>query len=192
MTDNQKTEQLLRDLAASLVEHPEALRVAHQIAEDGSIYWAMKGHDDDEPKLVGQRGSHVDAITLLVSQIGKANGKPYTFRLITINAPIDRPKAPPRDVIDYDPAPAKNLLVRILESLEIGAFAVSVGPGPGARNSLTFVFTIGVNDISDFMTLTYRPDPKADETIEGALGTLYRAIAKKDGVRFFIKVEEPL
>ena len=80
----------------------------------------------------------------------------------------------------------------MLEELDIGSFRVDVGPGAGPRSALTFVFAITVQDSSDYNALTVSPaEPRNDETIIGALGTLFRAIAKKNGVRYELAISLP-
>jgi predicted RNA-binding protein YlqC (UPF0109 family) len=175
MTTDAQITNLLRDLVSTFVERPEALRVAAQPAADGACYFAMKGALEDESKLVGAGGSHVDALALLVAEFGRAD-------------------QPPRDVIDHDPQPARELLCRVLSSLDVGAFAVTVGPGPGPRNSLTFLFEISLHDAVDYKRLTVPVQHVSCEnaTIVAALGTLFRAIAKKNGVRYNLTVKEPV
>lgn len=171
----EKTKALLCDLVGSFIERPAALRVECQSGADGAAYWMMQGDLADEGKLVGAGGAHVKAVARLVESIGAARGQAFTFRLITVGDPQRRPERQERDVIEYDPRPARDLLCRTLEALDIGEFKVEAGPGAGARRSLTFVFTVKTARYIDADTLD-------------ALGTLFRAIAKKDGVRFAINL----
>lgn len=196
-TDDTKLTEILRDIAAAIVERPGEIRAAAQPAEDGACYFALKGHREDESKLVGTGGSHVDALAFLVAAAGAAAGRAFTFRLITEGNPERRPPNPPRDVIDHDPNPARELLRRMLDRLDLRAFEVEVGPGNGPRNSLTFLFSIRVKE-EDYRRLTAPPFPPGfedgrfdEQTVVGALGTLFRAIAKKAGVRYSLTVREP-
>lgn len=195
-TETNQTKTVLRDLVARFTEHPEALEITAQVAppdeqtHNWSCFWMMKGHPEDESKLVGKDGAHVRALEFLVSRFGVARLEVHTFRLITKRKPEPRPQAVPNTAMSYDPQPTADLLSRILAELDLGEFLVRVGPGSGARNKLTFLFEILVRDGLDQRILTVRADPNADETIVGAIGTLFRAIAQKDGVRFDIKVSE--
>jgi predicted RNA-binding protein YlqC (UPF0109 family) len=190
----QKTLTLIRDLAAGFVEYPEALRVEAQEAEGTTAYFMLKGHDEDESKLVGKQGCHVDALAFLISAIGIVNGWVYTFRLITAKRMMGQPENGPRDAIAYDPEPARILLARILEALSLVGATVTVGPGAGARDCLSFTFAIRVKDEYQFSILTMRHEiirserPLSMALIE-AIGTLFRAIARKDGARFRITAE---
>lgn len=187
MTTDTLTKELLRDLVHAFTMHPEALQLEAQHTT-GAALWIMKGHKDDERFLVGSGGSHVRALSFLVRCIGLARREQYTFKLITIQAPRKRPPMDPNDAITHDPEPTRALLERILQELSIGSFSVDVGPGVGPRAALTYVFTIRVKDGADYNALTVAPFPESTETIVGALGTLFRAIAKKNGVRFDIAV----
>lgn len=175
MTPSQ-TRDLIVDLVGRYVDRPADLRCEFQTTEKGDVYWMMKGHEADEGKLVGIAGCHVKALERLIVRVGAEQRKTYTFRLLTIGEPLRRPKQAPRDVIEYDPRPARDLLCRLLDALAVQRFTVEVGPGSDPRRSLTFVFTVKTASYIDAETLD-------------ALGTLYRAIAKRDGIRFQISLQ---
>lgn len=183
------TTTLIRDIAAAFVDHPEQIDCRSQASED-AVYFAMRGALADEGKLVGAQGAHVDAMTLLVSEFGKSEGHTFGFLLMTTGTRTDRPKAPERQASGHSPAPAQSLMVRILERIHIGGFDVSVA------FSETYVFTIKVNALQDYIKLTVsqpfkRPSGTQQEmSIVGALGTLFRAIARKEGVRYAISVRQ--
>ena len=196
---NARTEQtltLIRDLAAGFVDHPEALRVEAQEAEPDSAYFMLKGHAEDVAKLVGKDGTHVDALTFLVSALGIVNGQVYTFRLLTEKRAGTTSDAEPRHAMAYDPAHVQMLLVRIMATLNLEGYAVTVGPGTGPRDCLTFTFDIRVKDSFDYSILTLAHEiTRADRTLKmaliSALGTLFRAIARRNGVRFHLNVGAP-
>lgn len=188
-TETNQTKEILRDLCSAFLDHPDALEIEAQEAP-GSCFWQIRGHREDESKLVGRDGSHVRALAFLVGRFGAARSEAHTFKLLTERRPEPRPPLKPKKAIRYDTKPVEGLLVRILSELDLGDFFVTVGPGTGARDVLTFVFSIVVKDPLDVRILTVRPDPNSDETIVGAIGTLFRAIAKKNGVRFDLAVLE--
>lgn len=202
-------ERLLRDLASAFVERPAELKIASQESLTGECFFALQGAPEDEPILVGKGGSHVNALTFLVAQLGEAEGKTFTFRLITPNEP-DEDSAPwerikTQSAIAHDPAPAAAMLRRIFDALGVQA-TVEVSPGRGARSSLAFVFQIHPRDAEDHQRLTAgrrvvvrpflpangrhpeRREIAIEATIEGALGTLWRAIALSQGVRYSVAV----
>lgn len=182
------TQAILRDLVAAFTFHPEAIEIDSQVAA-GSVYWMLRGHPDDEPVLIGKQGGHVRALTFLIQEIGKARGETHTFRLMTEHKPRARPPMEQRSAMRFDPEPARELLVRVLQELAIGDFLVEVGPGVGERRALMFEFTITVRDQRDAnVLLAHHVDEDNANSLVETLGTLFRAIAKKNGVRFEVKV----
>lgn len=197
------TENLLRDLVAAFVQHPESVVVVSQPSLDGSVYFALRGHTGDEGRLVGSGGCHVDALTFLVGLLGQVEGLNYTFRLITNQAPRQTTPLTARHVAQYDPERVRALLGRLMEELGFDNCSVTAGPPKGIQHALAFHFTIKPESARDFDLLlrevTVVIFPKTDEHPEKsvrmrlieALGTILRAIAKHDGVRFSITAEEP-
>lgn len=227
--ETKQTSELLRALVSAFVDRPENVRIDEQ-ESPGACYFILRVDPRDEPKVIGTEGSHVRALGFLLAQIGLAAGKVYTFRLITDSVPSTRCNREPRDVASYDVEPAKALLSRTLEGLNVGAFAVQAGPGPGPRSSLTFIITALLREEEDMRALTahlpvrneteraeirrkiaaldreLEAGDARDFTIEKraklrlqleqtmttieALGTLFRAMAKRDGVRFYVQLEK--
>ena len=96
----------------------------------------------------------------------------------------------------YDPTPALLLLGRIIDALGLPTARITVGAGAGERDSLTFAFTITVAGPYGYSLLTVpheipRPDRDISMAIIGAIGTLFRAMARKSGVRFILNVGAP-
>jgi hypothetical protein len=143
----------------------------------------MKGHAADDSKLVGRNGAHVKAFAFLVDHMGRAAGSPFTFRLVTTQPPVPSPKVIYRNVLRYDPAPTAELLSAILETVDIGNFKVEVGQPSGPRQSLTFLFTITVEDAADLAKLKVE-EPPTRESLGNAIGILFKAIGRRGGVNF--------
>jgi predicted RNA-binding protein YlqC (UPF0109 family) len=189
MTDLARTKQLLRDLVAAFTIHPEAI----QIDATPGGQWVMKGaRHEDEPVLVGKHGSHVRALSFLVRAIGEARGESYSLKLITTHEPRDR-VTKKKIAETHDPAPAAELLGRILAELSIGDYMVETEQGQTVDMLLAFNLTIRVRQFADYNALTVAPGSTSpvvvtSETLVGALGTLFRAIAKKIGVRYDLVV----
>lgn len=194
MTTNDAHSLILR-ITRAFVAHPLDLRLTTQTAEDGSIYWAMTCHEDDEPKLIGRAGSHAAALRYLVTQFGRTEGLAWTFRAITPSSRFGQEKAEQVVAKEYDPTPAEALLAAILAQLEIGNYRVRCDTDEGKRTMLAFRFIVSLENPTDYGVLkSQRPfEHKEGDTMStlDALSTLYRAMAKTAGVRFKIVVEEP-
>lgn len=185
-TDLTKIKELLRDVVAGFVEQPNAIQIAHQTAP-GSCYWMMRVAPVDDPKAIGKDGAHARAIATLVAAWGDAEGEAHTFRLLNNTERVAREPDKIRDVMEYDVGPRRELLSRALSELALDGFAIKTGPGAGVRDTLTFELAINVATDRDYALLT-RPRGESGVAVVAALGTLFRAIARNDGVNIEISV----
>lgn len=178
--------ELIRALARSYVGKPDLVEVKFQEATDGgAAYFILRGAPDDDSRLVGRSGCHVNALTYLVDQVGRAQGKVFTFRLIT-KPDGHTPWYPPQAALEYEPTAAKELLARWLSALGLSEFDLAVTAGDGPRRSLFFNFDVSVENRSEAEALFAATEGEA--SIVGSLGTLWRAISKQAGVRFQIRL----
>jgi predicted RNA-binding protein YlqC (UPF0109 family) len=175
-------------LVRSFIDHPTKL--ALEIKEHpGIAYWTMQFHASDHGLAVGKRGAHFDALKLLITEIGHTRDTQYVLRRYKEPEPAARQENIRRGCPEeFDPAPAAELLTRVLEQLSIGQFLVDVKQSQG-EHPLAFAFTIVTRSIEDYNTLTIpREDNTLPMTMVGALGTLFRAYGNRNGVRFAIEV----
>lgn len=189
-TQTEQISDLLRELVETFIDHANSLAIDHKCVP-GATYWTMQGHADDYGKLVGKKGAHVNALTLLVSAMGTAADQLFTFKLLDPEPAPRRASSPPKQADHYDPRPARDLLCRILENLGIGQFAVDDIMPPG-RMPIEVMFRIAVRTDEDYRALTVAPDnsPKGLSVI-AALGTIWRAMANKHGIRTQLEVLGP-
>lgn len=181
---NETTAAIFRELVESFIDHPHALELSTKEFA-GACYWRMKGHADDQPKLVGKSGAHVRALAFVVKALGAGSGTVNTFTLAEPDPAPRRESSPPNVAISYDDEPARELLIRLLERMEIGDFVVVASQKPGAP--ITVTLTVAVRTPDDYNALTVAPDG-GSLTVVAALGTLFRARANKDGVKINIEV----
>lgn len=188
-TQTEQINDLLRELVETFIDHPHALALTPKEVP-GATYWTMQGHADDYGKLVGKKGAHVDALTLLVSSLGEAADQLFTFKLLEPEPAPRRAASPPKQAEHYDPRPARDLLCRILENLGLGQFAVEAKITKAGQIEVLFEITVRTDE--DYRALTVAPDnsPKGLSVI-AALGTLYRAHANKGGIRTQLEVLRP-
>lgn len=179
--------KLIREIASLYVMEPDRLVVETQESSDGrAVYFQLKGSPDDDSRLVGREGCHVNALRFLIDRVGKAQDRAFTFRLHTRRDGIS-PWHAPKDVLAYDPGPIRDLISRWVSTLGFDDFVVSVGPGPGARTSLSFDFNISIPDEDQVHEMIQISSPET-LSIFGALGTLLRAAARQNGCRFQVNV----
>lgn len=179
--------ELLKELVGAYVNRPSEIALVANPSADGSVYWAMQGASDDEGILIGAAGTHVNALKFLVEELGAANEGVWTFRLITEGRPRQRTTNGHRDGLMHDPKPARDLLSRLIAEFVEDEFAVEIAPPNGPVNNLSFTFKVRVRDAADYRRLTI-PKTADGYAIVSALGTLFRAIAKKAGARYQIDV----
>jgi predicted RNA-binding protein YlqC (UPF0109 family) len=193
MTDTnlQTAETLLRDLLVAIGCRPEAIEIANQLKPSGACYWVFRVHAEDEGKVLGQQGSHVKALTALMMAWGRADKTNYSLRFIDRAPPGTRERPQPEEPLTYDIAPAATLLERCLSNLDLTAFCVEAGPGNDTERMLTFTLKLKLMFASDYSALVRPGNPDGETTLIGALGTLFRAIGRKDGVKIEIALAEP-
>lgn len=177
---------LIRDFGRLYVGSPETLESKYQEAEDGAVYFAMRGSIKDDSRLIGKDGIHVKALAFLVESVGRAQGRPHTFRLISHRERVE-PWLNPRAAISYDPREARDVLCRWLTALGVEVFAVEVGPGLGARTNLSYIFNVKIADRAKAESLTATT---GELSIIGAIGTLMRAVANNAGVKFQVQLAD--
>lgn len=188
MTNQTETNaDLLRDLLTAFIDYPDELAIEPKDFRD-AVYWSVQGHTDDHPKLVGKGGAHVKAIKYLLLRMGTAVDTVYSFELLDPEPGRRRQESPQKNAESYDPTPACDLLIRLLEGLGIGQYAVESKQDATAINPLRYEFNILVRDREDYLLLTAYEKDRDGQTIISALGTLFRAIANRDGVRIQLEV----
>jgi predicted RNA-binding protein YlqC (UPF0109 family) len=186
-TATETISDLLRDLATAFIDHPEKLDVSFK-EFPGACNWSMRGHADDQPKLVGKRGAHIQALAFIVKALGLTNDSLYKLKLLEPEPDARRDASPPRLASDYDPRAMRDLLCRVLENLGIGEFKVEAVTSPGMP--IAVLFNIHTRTAEDYTALTVAPEV-GGLTVVGALGTLFRAHANKVGVRINLEVLRP-
>lgn len=196
ITEDKITEaaDLIRDIIETYTQHPEELLIdVKEHAAAGAVYFRVTAHGNDQPSLIGRMGSHVKALTRLVEEMGRAAGVVFNIVVPPPNVLRDKislDKVRRRDT--YDVLPAGALLVRILCALGLQEHNLQVDQVKDLSapfQPLTFRFRITVRSQDDYARLTWNP-PEPGEVLIGALGTLFRAYANKEGVKFTLEVRK--
>lgn len=184
----QKTQHLLRELISAFVEYPEALEV-DVLHYEGEVVFEVRPHKTDESALLGARGCHVRSLQFLTMKIGEANDKRYLFNLLTTDG-NNRVRYPDRKSVFYDPEPARLLLLEIMKALGLPVF-VSVERDEDETEKLFFIFNIVTTDPkTNRFLLDKQQFGKGEIHLIEAIGKLFWAIAKKEGVGFHLEVEK--
>lgn len=193
MTDTTKTREVLRALVARIVAHGDDVVVEPTAESGGRALWTLRCHPDDESKVLGHSGTHATALIHLVESMGFARDAIFNLKIETPGDSGDRAKTRREPAERYDPLPVSELLSRVLEELSLGEFAVRVRPSTPAEDAseeLSFVFEILPREKRDYSLLLVRSTTNG-LTLVGSIGTLFRAVARRDGVRFTLEVVRP-
>lgn len=183
-------QKLIVDLVGSFVERPDKVTV-NVLPYMDDVCFELESHLEDESRIVGQGGSHIKALVYLVDRMGKAHSRTFVLKFVTHGRFAGR-RAQVKAVDDFDPAECLRLLIEVMKALEL---AVHVGVEQDGRTDngqfLFFVFKIQALSYKVAQILFVPDDPEySDRTVLAAIGTLYRAIARQNGVAFEIEVEQ--
>lgn len=195
----EQAEELVCRLICALVNHPDEVRLERaEFTRD--TRWSVHLHVDDAGKVIGKEAAHVRSISLLLGLIGLRSKWRYSLRVLNSSdvgsAPQHRERPEPPD--KYDPTAAKALLLDVLGAIleehpEVDLTSKAVHPlnrkNPSSPK-VEFTFAVRAAGAQDHDTLgeAFGPDEEHRMSAEAALGTLWRAIGKKDGVSFIVAV----
>ncbi len=194
LENTERIADLFRDLVAAYTSKPDELEL-HIKDVPGAVYFKIRAHGDDQPALVGTRGSHVDALSLIFSEVGEAAGAPLVLTLLEpdVRSPrrMQLPPVPPK--IRFNFMPAQALLIRLINALGISevSFEVMERLDIDRKAKAEIEFKIFVRSSDDYEKLTVPMTAKYGAkipTLIAALGTLFRAYAMKEGVIFELRV----
>ena len=74
--------QLLKELARSLVEHPDDAAVEEEVDESGMLMLKLKVHPEDMGRIIGKEGKIIQALRTLVRVTALKQGKRVHIELI--------------------------------------------------------------------------------------------------------------
>lgn len=178
-------ESLLRDLAAAMVSKPDRVRVERRDPIEGETLWWLSCAPEDLGKIIGRSRSHARAFEILLEAMGSAIGEAWLFKVERVEGPI-RQEPPVRRPRSHDPSEAHELLARILAQLPLGSPIIECDAD--SADDLFFHFDVRVGRMGETRLKTLRDPQDSDTSLEAALGTLFRAIARKNGVRYQLNV----
>lgn len=191
MTEHtREAHEALRSIVRSLTNYPDEVDLC-VVEVNGGAYWRMTVHADDQKKVVGIEGSHIKALTYILAEMGRQNGG-WVYKL-KLDEPINgqrRYSTPKPTVKSYNPAKAHELLARVVSLVTAGRVHVELDEDAG--EDFAYTFTLVPRTSPDHHALTDARECTHRQTVIGALGTLWRAYAQRDGVRFTLQIRPSL
>ena len=194
-----QVDEILKRLVAALVIDVDSIRIERADFVRRRA-WTVRVHLDDAGKVIGKKGAHLQALALLVGLIGVRCNERFELKFEksedTGEFPRDTPAPQPQEQFNASEATAllHDLLALVLESpARIAVTSRVVHPMNRRRETdpkveITFAISAGTVQDNELLKEDIGPDPEKRVSPEAALGTLWRAIGKKDGVSFVIKV----
>lgn len=186
---NDQATDLLRDLVAALCSKPEEARVDYIPGEGDLGAFRVKVADCDTGRVFGRDFSHLFALKFIVQRMA-ARARARWSLSIADRAPgagDERSEYPPPPQA-YDPEGARALLEDAVNAVISDNASVAAGNGHKPHN---FVFTIradtrdGAAELTTPFSVTGAREPLSAQS---ALGTLWRAIGRQEGVTFRVEV----
>ncbi len=184
MTNEDQKAELISRLIETLVDDPRRIELDAQTMPR-RVNWRAKVDINDTGKLIGKKAAHLKSIRVLVCLMGQRFGEDWRF---AVTDPDDAPRKEPRPIPpaeNFNAGPAcvflKEILVAILdESPEVDILCDSAGD---------FTFRIRAKAIQDYERLV-EPIPVGYDSLTpiAALGTLFRAFGRQQGVNFRVEV----
>lgn len=183
-------ETMLRNLIASIVFREESIEI-NRDEFVGHVSWLTRVHAEDTGKIVGREGTHLKAFTLVVKESAKFLGdeKLQRFKVLDPLPAAFQERSSPK-AKDYNPEPAKTRLEEVLVCVGVQEFKIgSTCLRPDMDGTLRFEFSIQVRTEDDYNLLTVAPQIGNDDaTVIGAIGTIFRAGARRDGIKSAVTV----
>lgn len=191
-SDSQEISQLVHDFAAKLASDTLALGVqVTEPKEAGATLFSLRCSPKDESVLIGAAGAHVDSLACLVERAGLARGKEFILVLESTGARPEREPFEPKYADDHDPRSAHELLHRALDVMRLDGFKTEVTDRPvNGEPWLHFDFTVRLKSKTDAYKLLGKSGT-GKRALISALGTLFRAMAMKQGIRYHLNIVEP-
>ena len=74
--------ELIEFIAKSLVEHPEAVVISEEVAEDGSILVKLAAAQEDMGRIIGKQGRTAKAMRTLLNAKATREDKRATLQIL--------------------------------------------------------------------------------------------------------------
>lgn len=179
--------ELLRRLLEACVVHPNDLSVEYY-AMRNRVDWKIRANVNDQGRLVGKRGAHIQAVQFLMRELGVRDGNKYVVTLESDG--VGERKLGDEDYfapsIQKTNAMTIELLAAVLkefldEDAKIEIFN-RIAEGDGV------LFRINPVRMQDYEALVSPPDGRSNQTLLTELGTLFRAIGRGWGINLSLEV----
>lgn len=108
-------EEFVRYIVSNLIEHPDDIEIKRTDDKRGTLL-ELSVNPDDLGRLIGHKGSTVQAIRSVLRALGIKNGQRYTLKVVN----TDKQLASEKDDSDKENAPVENPTTETVENPDTG------------------------------------------------------------------------
>jgi predicted RNA-binding protein YlqC (UPF0109 family) len=188
MTDPEQSLAAFRRLVCAILDHPDELRVD---VNEGDGYlridasWAA---EPDQGKLVGEMGTHARALWFVLQTMGERVGGRWQFK---VRFPERTGPRPPKGRNAERPAKHSHeadlvVLIEVVDACLGQPLAVAAHP-EGQPGDVCFRIVPSTRE-SDTVLREQVEFHNRQTTLVAELGTLFRAIGRRQGVNYRVEV----
>lgn len=187
MSNEGKRKDIIKALITGLIDDAQSLRL--DAAEmPRRVNWRAKVDINDTGKLIGKKAAHLYSLRVLISLMGARFGEDWRFEVSDPDDGERKEKAEIQRVKEIDASPVREFLFRILEGVIAERPEIHFVAQTNEYGWREYAFTILATK-ADYSRLT-TPVMVGREKLApvAALGTLFRAYGRQQGVSFTIQV----
>lgn len=174
----------LQDLIRALASEPDRIDLEVAVLPR-RLNFFVRPPINDAGKLIGKQGTHVAALSVVAAAMGDRFDAEWTFHVREPEDGARRPRVtPPADPARHDPTADLDLLRRVLEAC--GGPGYEVGAEP--EGDAAWAFVVRSETHAEHEVLAGQRPPNG-ETLVSALGTLFRAVGRRQGVAYRIQAD---
>lgn len=192
MTNEDTRRPLITRLINGLIDDERSLEL-DSVALVRRVNWRAKVDINDMGKVIGRQAAHLYSLRVLLNLMGAKFGEDWRLEVTDPDAGdrVDKGMVPAAK--SYDPRPTRDLICEIMEATGHDAFTVEIQTTTKSESSpdhrLEYKFIIRPATRSDLeLLLTKVTVGRVELTPVAALGTIFRAYGRQQGVSFTIEV----
>lgn len=177
---------IIERLLLAMVDNRRAVFLEANVLP-GRVNWSFRVDVDDNGKIIGMDGVHLRAIQLVIELMGKGIGEQWVGNALD---PLESHRNAPRRASTpetHSTVEDVRLLNELLVGLGVSAFVSQQG---NLAEGYTFQIAPSRHQdhhaLLDLHEAIYRRNQKSRDPLNliGALGTLFRSIGRRQGVRY--------
>ena len=186
MTATDRSAELLSRLLEGLLDDPRRLEL-DATPLPRRVNWRVKVSFNDAGKLCGKGGEHIKSLIVLVRLLGERHGEQWILEVLDPDQGERVENLPIPDAPAHLPGESLRLLYELLAEILTAPAVVKVTQTGG--KPLVFNFEIRPANVQDYeLLVTAVPVQRTELTPVAALGTLFRALGRQQGVSYRVEV----